>query len=318
MPKQTKYEVHPTAAAFPFMPNAEYKLFKADIKANGVREPAIVKGNILIDGRHRVAACEELEIECPVREFDGDESQIVAFIISENLHRRHLTDDQRIATLAKIRAPEIKAAAAADKAGKGKKKGKDEASGDLFSAPDEPAKKPKGSAAKRLAEEAKTSGHKASQALETATHAPEVLDQVIAGKETLKTAAKTAKAKKAASKPPKKAKAEPTLLEIVGKKLSKMLDAFPITAHREVKEHIKTLIGGKNSELAVATALQKELAKIKPVVGNPTAEDIVKAGNKHADEKHAEANKTPRKKKGAETPAKAKETAAPSSESIFG
>jgi hypothetical protein len=56
----------------------------------------------IIDGRHRAQACEEIGIEPAVREYDGEESGLVGFVVSLNLHRRHLDDDQRRMVGAKI------------------------------------------------------------------------------------------------------------------------------------------------------------------------------------------------------------------------
>lgn len=94
--------VHLVADIFPRMTATEYAALRDDIKAHGQREPIWVFDGQIIDGRHRAQACEELGIEPAVREYDGDESGLVGFVVSLNLHRRHLDDDQRRMVGAKI------------------------------------------------------------------------------------------------------------------------------------------------------------------------------------------------------------------------
>lgn len=71
---------------------------KADVAEHGVREPIVVLGSAILDGRNRYMVARDLGLEYPVREF-GEESSDgedpLAFVISHNLHRRHLTESQR-------------------------------------------------------------------------------------------------------------------------------------------------------------------------------------------------------------------------------
>jgi ParB-like chromosome segregation protein Spo0J len=86
---------HPVAELFPVMSEAEYTALRDDIKANGQREPIWVWRGMVIDGRHRLRACEELGKTCHSREYLGDEDAVLRFVISLNLHRRHLNESQR-------------------------------------------------------------------------------------------------------------------------------------------------------------------------------------------------------------------------------
>ncbi len=94
--------VHSIADIFPRMSAAEYAALRDDIQKNGQREPIWVWNDQIIDGRHRAQACEELGIEPASRQYDGDESTLVAFVVSLNLHRRHLDESQRSMVFARL------------------------------------------------------------------------------------------------------------------------------------------------------------------------------------------------------------------------
>lgn len=87
------HETHPAADAFPLMRGAAFRNLVDDIKRNGLRsKPVRYKGSIL-DGRNRVRACLELDIEPEFEDYDGDSP--IAFVVSANISRRHLNESQR-------------------------------------------------------------------------------------------------------------------------------------------------------------------------------------------------------------------------------
>jgi hypothetical protein len=89
---------HPLSAAFPAMSADDFQALKSDIEANGQREPIIVLDGMVLDGWHRYRACTELGTK--VKQFTfACGSDPVAFVISHNLHRRHLTASQRAAAV---------------------------------------------------------------------------------------------------------------------------------------------------------------------------------------------------------------------------
>ena len=90
----TYYPLHPAAELFPTMTKEEFIGLKADIQAHGQRHPLKVWQGEVIDGRHRLRACRELGIE-PIAEHIDDDVDPWAFVLSENLHRRHLSTSQR-------------------------------------------------------------------------------------------------------------------------------------------------------------------------------------------------------------------------------
>jgi hypothetical protein len=97
-------DIHPVADLFPLMSDEEFAGLKDDIDTNGVREPMTMWQSKLIDGRNRLAACVELGIdwEGHLQELDTD-TDPVAWAISHNLHRRHLSTSQRAMVAARIR-----------------------------------------------------------------------------------------------------------------------------------------------------------------------------------------------------------------------
>lgn len=100
MPNQ-RFDIHPAATLFPLMTEEEYQGLKADIAENGQRECITVWKGQLIDGRNRLRACEELDRTPHVAELDEDEDPW-AYVISHNLHRRHLTTSQRSAVATEL------------------------------------------------------------------------------------------------------------------------------------------------------------------------------------------------------------------------
>lgn len=102
----TDFPIHPIADVFPAMAEAEYAALRADIAAHGQREPIWLWQGQVIDGRHRLRACRDLQREPLTREWDGDEESVQSFVAALNLHRRHLSESQRAmvaSRLAKMR-----------------------------------------------------------------------------------------------------------------------------------------------------------------------------------------------------------------------
>lgn len=95
-------QYHPVADLFPLMDGAEFDELKADIASNGLLERIWLdaEGSI-IDGRNRHRACIETETEPHFRTWSGQGS-LVSFVVSMNLHRRHLNESQRAMIAAKI------------------------------------------------------------------------------------------------------------------------------------------------------------------------------------------------------------------------
>lgn len=82
------------------MSELEWRAFLEDIREHGLREPLRARGDIILDGRHRLRAGQELGLErVPVVEVDHPPEEDRRFLLRTALARRHLSDGQR-ATLA--------------------------------------------------------------------------------------------------------------------------------------------------------------------------------------------------------------------------
>jgi len=99
MPKLT---FHPLVELFPRMEDSAFAAFVADIREHGVRQPITVHEGQILDGRNRVLACEQLGIECPTREYEGNVDEMLGFVVSANLHRRQLSESQLALVAARI------------------------------------------------------------------------------------------------------------------------------------------------------------------------------------------------------------------------
>lgn len=86
---------HEVANLFPLLAGDEYEALKRDIAENGLREAIwLHPDGSIIDGRNRYRACQELGVEPQCQTWPG-EGSLVAFVVSLNLHRRHLNSSQR-------------------------------------------------------------------------------------------------------------------------------------------------------------------------------------------------------------------------------
>jgi hypothetical protein len=94
-------EVHPAAELFPMMSDEEYAGLVDDIHQHGQREKIVMWQGQLLDGRNRLKACIDLDIEPEVSELPED-ADPVAFVCSLNVHRRHLTTGQRASIAARL------------------------------------------------------------------------------------------------------------------------------------------------------------------------------------------------------------------------
>lgn len=93
-------DFHEYAGIFPLLEGREFTELCNDIKANGQREPIWIYEGKVLDGRNRFRACNAVGVTPRTAPYTGDDP--LAFVLSLNLHRRHLSESQRGMVAAKI------------------------------------------------------------------------------------------------------------------------------------------------------------------------------------------------------------------------
>lgn len=101
--RQAEASACAAANIFPLMPDGELNVLAEDIKAHGLREPIWRDGQgVIVDGRNRWIACQMVGVDCKALKYEGSSKEMLAFILSHNLHRRHLNESQRGIVAGKI------------------------------------------------------------------------------------------------------------------------------------------------------------------------------------------------------------------------
>lgn len=81
---------HPAADAFPHINDEDILSLAQDIEAKGLVHPIVLFQNEILDGRNRLRALAKTNITAvPVTEYEGDDP--VGYVLSLNVHRRHLS-----------------------------------------------------------------------------------------------------------------------------------------------------------------------------------------------------------------------------------
>jgi hypothetical protein len=98
------FQFHPLADMFPMLEGNAFFDLVDDIKANGLREPITLYEEKILDGRNRHRAAKEAKVTLGPENFrrlpEGMDPK--AFVISANIHRRHLTAEQKRDLLAEL------------------------------------------------------------------------------------------------------------------------------------------------------------------------------------------------------------------------
>ena len=101
-----KYHEH--ANLFPMMPKEDIIKLSEDIAREGLLQPITVHQGKILDGRNRWEACHMVGVKPDIANFKGKDA--LAFVVSCNLQRRHLSQSQK-AALAVDLLPILKAEA---------------------------------------------------------------------------------------------------------------------------------------------------------------------------------------------------------------
>jgi ParB-like chromosome segregation protein Spo0J len=95
---------HPAAASFPLMSHDELNELAESLRTNGLQAPIVIADIdsqwVVLDGRNRLRACALAGVVPTWRVWTG--SDAIAFIISANIERRHLTPGQRALIAAEL------------------------------------------------------------------------------------------------------------------------------------------------------------------------------------------------------------------------
>ena len=94
----TGYEMHPLCTLFPPMTGAEFAALRDDIKTNGLRQMIVLKDGMILDGGNRYRACLEAGVTPRFVDYIGE--NLAAYVLSVNLHRRHMTPGQQAVIVA--------------------------------------------------------------------------------------------------------------------------------------------------------------------------------------------------------------------------
>lgn len=106
MPRKAPPEVEfdPVCNLFPQHTENEAVALGEDIKANGQKFPILRFEGKIIDGRGRYRACKLVGVEPWIEDWEGERKDLIRFVVSVNLHRRHLNETQRASVGARLAA----------------------------------------------------------------------------------------------------------------------------------------------------------------------------------------------------------------------
>lgn len=113
-------DFHPLANIFPLIEGDDFEKLVADIREHGLREPITLLNRQILDGRNRYRAAiaakvlpeslDQLTVTqlkhfkhyTPAGGVEPSQEELVAFVLSKNLHRRQLNESQRAMVAANI------------------------------------------------------------------------------------------------------------------------------------------------------------------------------------------------------------------------
>jgi hypothetical protein len=102
-PANQELDFHPLADLFPLMEGEEFDALVEDIKTHGLLETIGLYDGKILDGRNRYRACLAAAVEPEFRAYKFKNSaEAAAHVISANIHRRHLTAEQKREIIAKL------------------------------------------------------------------------------------------------------------------------------------------------------------------------------------------------------------------------
>lgn len=171
-------DIHPAAELFPLIGDEQLSELAQDIRVNGLREPCwLNRDGVLLDGRNRIRACQKAGVKPDFRQYDGEDE--VGFIVSLNLRRRHLNEDERaFLAVGLIPLYEEQGRLAKAQAGASAAPGRPEKDGaSLHHLSRDESRR----STARAAKDVNVTSRRVAQAKRVAEHAPDLIPQVVAG-----------------------------------------------------------------------------------------------------------------------------------------
>ena len=94
-PAWAQLEFHQVADIFPVLDemSQEFQTLVEDFRIVGQLEPIVIWQSKILDGRNRFLVCKRLGIAPKLKNYEGTDP--IGFVLSANLHRRHLNESQR-------------------------------------------------------------------------------------------------------------------------------------------------------------------------------------------------------------------------------
>jgi hypothetical protein len=91
---------HPLAEIFPMLAEDRMHELALDIKEHGLLDAIVMHEEQILDGRCRYLACDLAGVKPKFESYDGDDP--LGYVISRNLHRRHLSGSQLAMVAARV------------------------------------------------------------------------------------------------------------------------------------------------------------------------------------------------------------------------
>lgn len=180
--KSTPVKAHPAADLFPLLDGPDLAGLVHDIRTHGQIEPIVVHQGKILDGRNRFRACEQLGIKPRIVSWKGKGDPIL-WVLSANLHRRHLSASQKAAIA--VHAMERHRASAKQRQRAGASATNKKLGRGAVETGSEKMREASGKASERAAEMLGCSSRYVEMAMSIADKAPDLLDRVRAGDVTL-------------------------------------------------------------------------------------------------------------------------------------
>ena len=205
-------QFHPLANLFPLLEGAEFDELTKDIEEHGLKEPIVLYEGKILDGRNRYNAMRKLGLGTegraawyplsffcsgyPYGSEAATKEEAIAYVVSKNIMRRHLTNGQRAVIAKKLYDKMPKQSPGGDRKSFSEKSENDlsEVTHTEQILPSAEEQKQKAAAMMKVSKTA------LEQASALSNAAPEKLEEVAAGKKTLGAALREIKEAKASQK----------------------------------------------------------------------------------------------------------------------